>query len=99
MDFEEQCDGCAHKHDCSRIYEKMGKSKGPNVAIQVTLAFVLPVIVLVAAYLFFDSLIESLIKNEKISTIAALIPAAFCLAVYIWFLGLTGIRKKRNQIN
>jgi hypothetical protein len=98
MDFEAQCGSCAHQDTCSRIYEKMGKSKGPNVTLQVILAFVLPVIVVVAGYLLFDSSLAEAIKNEKLRTLASLFAAICSLIIYLWLLALTGISKKTKKI-
>jgi len=48
------CQDCIQKHDCKRIYEQLGDSQGPSVALKAILAFLLPLMVFIVSLAVFE---------------------------------------------
>ena len=47
MSEKDFCSNCTQKHDCKSIYEHMGNSRTPPVAIRAAIAFLLPIMVFI----------------------------------------------------
>lgn len=64
--MDKHCNGCGQKDRCQEVYEKLGQSKGPNIALRAVMAFVVPVAVFVAAAFAVGSLLEKTIENARL---------------------------------
>ncbi|HUV67868.1 MAG TPA: hypothetical protein VMW24_28520 [Sedimentisphaerales bacterium] len=49
MTEQDSCRSCVQKHECQRVYEQIGNTSGSSVAVKVSLAFLLPLVVFIAA--------------------------------------------------
>jgi len=54
----ESCNGCSQAHDCQKIYEQLGHTGGPSIALKVFIAFALPIIIFVATLAGFGRLLQ-----------------------------------------
>ena len=57
------CEGCSQAHDCKKLYEQIGNLDGPSVVPKVLIAFVLPIIVLIATLGLFDWLLQEVVAR------------------------------------
>jgi len=74
------CQDCIQKHDCKRIYEQLGGSPGPSVALKVILAFLLPLMVFIVSLAVFERVLAGAIDTERMQTILS-----FVLALLVTF--------------
>ncbi len=86
MSEEKFCSGCPQKHDCSKIYQQLGESKGPSIVGKVIVAFLLPIIVLILALALFDKILSQAVQNPNARTalsfgLAGLV--AFCYIIIV----------------
>ena len=68
------CEGCSQAHDCTKVYEQLGGSEGPPVTRTVLVAFLLPIVVFVAALGGFGWLLRDAVAR-RYQTPAALVLA------------------------
>ena len=97
---EKFCQDCGQRHQCRQVYEKMGSTQGPSVLRKVLLAFLLPVMIFIAALTVFES---TLIKTNHQNGIG--IAVSFLLALVITLLSILAIKifekqfGKKNRFN
>ena len=87
---EKFCSKCVQKHDCKAVYEHIGRSGGPSVAVGVFKAFLLPICVLIVSLAFFEELLFSVISDEKTRTTMSFLLAlglSFIFVVIVKSLG------------
>ena len=85
------CQDCIQKHDCKRIYEQLGDSPGPSVALKAILAFLLPLMVFIVSLAVFKRVLAGAIATEQMQT--ALSFVLTLLATFICVL-ITRVIKK-----
>ncbi len=83
MSDEDFCKECAQKHDCRTIYDRLGKQKSPSVALKIVFAFLLPILLFIAALAIFQRLLENLLQTEKLLTVVAVLLALIITFVYL----------------
>jgi hypothetical protein len=71
--MDKNCSSCGQKDRCQEIYEKMGRAKGPNVALKALFAFVLPVAVFVLAAGVAQPWLNKKIENHNLIIVIQLI--------------------------
>ena len=74
------CQECSQKESCKQAFEKLGNVKGPSVAIKSILAFLLPLVIFIAALAVLEKIFQ---KNAGISFLLA----AGLTAIYILIVG------------
>ncbi|MGE5294432.1 MAG: SoxR reducing system RseC family protein [Solirubrobacterales bacterium] len=67
----ESCEGCSRAHDCKKVYEQLGCAESPSIAWTVVLAFLLPLVVFIAALAGFGRLLEGVVGEESQMPLAA----------------------------
>ena len=75
------CQDCIQKHDCKRIYEQLGDSPGPSVALKAILAFLLPLMVFIVSLAVFERVLDGAITTEQVQTVLSFVLAL--LATFI----------------
>ena len=79
------CQDCIQKHDCKRIYEHLGDSPGPSVALKAILAFLLPLMVFIVSLAVFERVLAGAITTEQIQTalsfVLALLATFVCVLI------------------
>jgi len=74
------CQDCIQKHDCKRIYEQLGDSQGPSVALKAILAFLLPLMVFIVSLAVFERELTGAIAAKSVQT-----ALSFVLALLVTF--------------
>ena len=87
------CSGCAQKDTCRSAYEKLGQLGGPNVAMKVIIAFLIPIGVFVGTLAASQHLLRSRLEEKT------LILVSFVLAVCITLLVVSVIRAVSGPAN
>jgi len=75
------CQDCIQTHDCKRIYEQLGDSPGPSVALKAILAFLLPLMVFIVSLAVFERVLDGAITTEQMQTVLS-----FMLALLATFI-------------
>ena len=91
MASQRYCQDCIQKHDCKRIYEQLGDSPGPSVALNVILAFLLPLMVFILSLAVFERVLAGAIATERMQTAFSFVLAL--LATFVCVLITRVIRK------
>jgi uncharacterized membrane protein len=85
MASHKYCQDCIQKHDCKRIYEQLGDSPGPSVALKVILAFLLPLMVFILSLAVFERMLAGAIATERMQTafsfVLALLATFVCVLI------------------
>ncbi len=77
---ENICQECSQKGNCQQTFEKLGNTKGPSVVRKSILAFLLPLVIFIAALAVFEKILQ---KNAGISfLLAAGLTAIYILVVW-----------------
>ncbi len=63
--MDKECSSCGQKDRCQEIYEKLGHSKGPNIALKAIFAFAVPVVAFIAAVAMTEPWLKAKIDNPK----------------------------------
>ncbi len=85
------CSGCDHKDRCGHVYETLGRSKGPNVAWKVILAFLMPILVFILSLAGANRLLQNRFEGK------ALIAAAFLAALTVTLAAVVLVRQVRRS--
>jgi hypothetical protein len=89
----EGCSECNQRRACQDLYRKLGSDKGPSIVRKVLAAFVLPIIVFIAALAISDKALATVIESVHTRTAAGLAIAA--LAVFACILITKLLRHKQ----
>ncbi|OHB61345.1 MAG: hypothetical protein A2168_06400 [Planctomycetes bacterium RBG_13_50_24] len=81
MALQRFCQDCIQKHDCKKIYEQLGDSSGPSIAIKAILAFLLPLMVFIVSLAVFERVLAGVINTEQMQTFIS-----FVLALLVTFM-------------
>jgi len=74
------CQECSQKDSCRQVFAKLGNAEGPSVALKSILAFLLPLVIFIAALAIFEKIIQ---KNTGISFLLAVgLTAIYVLVVW-----------------
>ena len=71
------CEDCSQAHDCKKVYEQLGQSRGSSVALGVVVAFLLPIVVFVVTLGVSGRLLANAVAREYQT------PAAFVSALLV----------------
>jgi uncharacterized protein YqhQ len=80
----EPCDSCSHADDCKRVYQQLGHTQSPSIALKVVVAFVLPVVVFTVAL----GLLTWQLQEVATKTYQSLLACVLALVVTAVFMGL-----------
>ena len=61
------CSGCNQKDRCSQLYEKLGKTQGPNVSRKAILAFLTPILVFILSLAGAERLLQNRFKGKMLT--------------------------------
>jgi hypothetical protein len=93
MDRNDPCSGCGQKKTCRDVYDKIGKTKGPNVALKAIVAFLLPLFVFIVSLAGAEKLLEGRFEGGMLSFLS------FLLAFGVTFLLVLVIRAFRGPVH
>jgi len=69
------CRRCAQKHDCGDVYRQLGKAEGSSVVIKVVFAFLLPLVVFIAALAAPEKILAGIINSKEVQTVLSFLLA------------------------
>jgi uncharacterized membrane protein (DUF485 family) len=78
----DKCKGCSDRQSCKDVYQKMGESEGPPLTFGVIMAFLLPLLIFIAALAAGQVLLKRLNANLPV-TVISLILAFLVTACYV----------------
>ncbi len=80
--FEEKfCEECGQRHSCREVYRQLGNSKSPSVVFKVVFAFLVPLVVFIAALAAFEKILAGTISGKELRTVLS-----FMLALGVTFI-------------
>jgi len=91
MDEQKFCKQCSQLRDCKKVYQQLGSTKGPSVAVKVIVAFLLPLLVFIGCLAVFEQIFSKAIETKQLQT-----PLSLLLALSITF-GVILIMKMINR--
>jgi len=95
---QQLCQGCNQRHKCHRLYEQLGKAKGPPVVCKVLVAFALPIVVFIAALTAFAEILSETINTAQTRTaLSCLAALAVTLSVIMLTKTITAKLNKTKQ--
>ena len=74
------CQDCNQKPQCRKVYQQLEKTQGPLVISKVLAAFLLPLMVFIAALVAFEKILAGRISTEELQT-----ALSFLLALAVTF--------------
>ena len=61
------CSGCNQKDRCCQLYEKLGKTQGPNVSRKAILAFLTPILVFILSLAGAERLLQNRFEGNMLT--------------------------------
>ena len=89
------CQECNQNRNCKEIYQQLGNTKNPSVVFKVVVAFLLPMVVFIAALAIFKAILAGTIDSKEAQT-----ALSFLLALSMAFavvLVIKAINKKLSK--
>jgi hypothetical protein len=83
------CDGCNQEHNCREVYEKPGDVEGPSIAFRAVVAFLLPLMVFIAALAAFDRILAEAVSKTELRTVVSLLFALSVTSLMLLAIKLT----------
>jgi len=90
MDEQKFCKQCSQLMDCQKVYQQLGSTKGPSVAVKVIVAFLLPLLVFIGCLAVFERIFSKAIHTKELQTLLG-----FLLALSVTF----GVMLTMKMIN
>lgn len=85
MTQRDPCDKCGQKASCREVFRRLGKAEGRFIVCNVLLAFVLPLVVFIAALAaaqqFLAKYIDSAGLRAAVALLAAIVVATACVTI------------------
>ena len=85
-----ECDKCGHKASCLEVFRRLGNIKGKSVVRSVLAAFVLPLVVFIAALAVAQQLLARYIDSAGLRTVVALLAAIVVAAACVIIVRMIG---------
>ena len=86
--MNQQCKNCGQKESCQEIFEKLGSSKSPSVLLKAVQAFLLPLVLFIAALAVAEKLLGERLASQLGRNIISLAAAAIVVCLYLAVLKL-----------
>jgi len=93
--FEKKfCEECGQRHSCQELYRQLGNSKSPSVVFKVVVAFLMPLVVFIAALAAFEKILAGTISGKELRT-----GLSFMLALGVTFIvvGCSLLARRKNK--
>ena len=91
------CQECNQKHDCRDVYRQLGNSKGPLVVFKVVFAFLLPLVVFIAALAAFETILAKVINSKEVQTVLSFLLALAVTSVSILVIKMIGRQLRKDK--
>ncbi len=83
MDEQEFCQECNQRNKCQDVYRQLGNNKSPSVVFKVVIAFLLPLIVFIAALIASEKILAEIINSKEAQTVLSFLLALAVTSVSI----------------
>jgi len=91
------CQECNQRHNCQEIYEQLGNTKSPSVALKVVAAFLLPVMVFIASLVAFERILAGVIDTKGSQTVLGFLLALSAALVCVLIIKAINKRPDKNR--
>ena len=98
MSEQKFCQECNQKHDCQKVYQQLGKAEGPSVVSKVVFAFLLPLVVFIAALAASEKILAGIINSKEVRTVLNLLLALLVTAVCILIIKVIGRQRMTDSV-
>lgn len=95
MPRTKNCDSCSSKHNCSDIYNSVGKTKGPAIGFHVFIAFFVPIVVFIAGLVVFEKVLTETAIADKFKTAIAFLLSLIVTAAVMLIIKLIKLNFKK----
>ncbi len=75
------CDGCSHAHNCTAVYERLGRADGPSVAMKAMVAFALPIAAFAVVLATFEHLLANAVAERSRTFVAFVVALALTIGL------------------
>jgi len=97
MTQQKFCQECIQRHDCRDVYRQLGNTKSPSVAFKVVVAFLLPVMVFIAALAASEKILAKVINSEEVQTALSFLLALVATSVSILIIKIIGRQLRKDK--
>ena len=87
------CQECNQKRNCKEVYQQLGNTKNPSVVFKVVIAFLVPLVVFIAALAIFKAILAGIINSKEAQT-----AISFLLALSVTFVAVLVIKMIGKQL-
>ena len=87
------CQECNQRHTCQDVYRQLGNTKSPSVVFKVVAAFLLPLMVFIAALATSEKILAKVINTKEVQT-----ALSFLLALAVTFVCILIIKMIDRQL-
>jgi len=94
MAQEKFCQECNQRHECRDVYQQLGKAEGPSVVFKVVAAFLLPLMVFIAALAASEKILAKTINSKEVQT-----ALSFLLALSVTFVCIFVLKAINRQLS
>jgi len=94
MAQEKFCQECNQRHDCQEVYQRLGKAEGPSVVFKVVAAFLLPLMVFIAALAASEKILAKTMNSKEVQT-----ALSFLLALSVTFVCIFVLKAINRQLS
>ncbi len=95
MTEQDFCRKCGQRQSCQNVYEKMSGHKGPSVLWKVVAAFLIPMVVFIAAVAISARVLMGSGVAKGTQTFLSFVIGI--VAVFSWVLAIKGLRRRAND--
>ena len=91
------CQECNQRHECREVYQQLGKAEGPSVVFKVVAAFLLPLMVFIAALATSEKILAKVINSKETQTALSFLLALSVTFVCIFVLKAINRRLSKDK--
>ncbi len=88
------CQECNQRHGCRDVYQQLGKAEGPSVVFKVVVAFLLPLMVVIAVLAASEKILAKTINSKEAQT-----ALSFLLALSVTFVCIFVLKAINRQLS
>jgi len=94
MAEQEFCQECNQRNKCQDVYRQLGSTKSSSVALKAVIAFLLPLIVFIAALVASEKILAGIINSKEAQT-----ALSFLLALAVTSVSILIIKVINRQLS
>lgn len=97
MHRQDFCESCDQKHDCREVYRQLGKAEGRSVVFKVVIAFLLPIMVFVAALAAFEAILSRITDIKEWRIVLSFLPALSVTFAVVLIIKMIGKQLRKDR--